>query len=187
MSQYNKSDHIYTALFCEENIWHLAYSLINSGINQEDIKILFITNKNQSIAVFNQLASRNNQPVLWDYHVILMALINKSSVIFDLDSRLPFPCDFKNYMHKSLSLIIEKEYLPIIRIIPAELYLNHLHSDRSHMKNIISNDQFPSYPPLLSATEHKISLTTLLDVKKTIKGTQIISGIDELINWVATQ
>jgi len=88
MDKFKKTDYLYTKLFCEENIWHLANSLIKQGVNTEEINIIFISNNNKQIAIFNQLTAEVNQPAIWDYHVILMINIKQSPYILDFDTRL---------------------------------------------------------------------------------------------------
>lgn len=184
MNEFKKSDYCYTALFCEENIWHLTRSLIDKGIKDEDIHIIFLSNKNKHIAVFNQLSAKCQQAVIWDYHVILMVKIKQSHDIFDFDSRLPFATHYEFYIKNSLPDNINSQYQSQFRIIPAKIYLKHFYSDRSHMKGVISAVQFPDYPAILSNSVNKISLNDLLEIGKNINKTLIIQTTEQLINWV---
>ena len=185
MKTYDKSDYLYTALFCEENIWLLADSLIKEGINANNIYVLFLGNQNQQISVFNQLSSKPDRAVIWDYHVILLTMIDQSQYIYDFDTRLPFPCKLEHYIHNSFASNTHKQYVCQFRIIPASLYLSRFYSDRSHMINIIDEKHFPDYPPMLSEKDDKITLTCLFDVTKSINNTHIVSNYKELSNWVA--
>jgi len=126
MKQYNKLDYRYTALFCEENIWYLAQSLIQEGIQKKDLHILFLSNKNGTIALFNQLSADSGKAVIWDYHVILMANIDKKDVIFDFDTRLDFPCTTTSYLKNSLPDKINTDFQSKIRLIPAQEFLQRL-------------------------------------------------------------
>lgn len=187
MHSFEKTDYLYTTLFCEENIWQLANSLIDKNINEQDIKIIFITNKDNRIAFFNQQAASHDQPVIWDYHVILLAKINNTVQVFDFDSRLPFPCDIKRYLSSSLPGIINKEYMSQFRIIPARLYLTQFYSDRSHMQGVIPDDKFPHYPPICSPNIEHINLYDLFNINKKIHGTLVVETTQQLISWAATQ
>ena len=187
MKQFKKSSYIYTSLFCEENIWHFSNSLIDQGIKDKEITILFITNKRNKIAISNQLAADHGETVVWDYHVILLANINHSYYIFDFDSRLPFPCNFKYYLQNSLPDNINNEYSSQFRLIPANKYLNELNSNRNHMKGIISSSLFPPYPEILAKNSNKLYLTDLFDTEKEIQDTRVFQNKDLLINWVAEQ
>ena len=182
MNEFIKSNYLYTALFCEENIWHLTRSLIEQGIESKDIKIVFITNKDKQIAVFNQCAAVENQAILWDYHVILMVKIEHKPCIFDFDTRLPFVSNYEDYLNNSFADNIDSKYSGVFRIIPAEVYLKHFHSDRSHMKGLISDDDFPKYPPILSNLSTKIELKNLFDSE--IKDTSIIKDTKQLKVWI---
>jgi len=71
-NEYVKSNYIYTANFCEENIWHLGKALIEKGISPENLSVLFLSNQQKKIPLFYQQAAFNNEPVIWDYHVILI-------------------------------------------------------------------------------------------------------------------
>jgi len=94
--------------------------------------------------------------VVWDYHVILLALPSsknaeditttrhenqlresESSLIFDLDSMLPSPIPSADYVRHALvinSSELEREtHRRLFRVIPAASYLANFASDRSHM------------------------------------------------------
>ena len=187
MNKFKKTDCLYTPLFCEENIWHLIKTLINKGINAKAIKVVFITNKHKRIAIFNQQSAEHNQPVIWDYHVILITNIEQSRYIFDFDTRQPFPDDIGNYFQNSFPDNIHSDYISHFRIIPADLYLKKFSSDRNHMKNIIPECNFPHYPVILSNENNAMYLTDLFDIDKKINHTVIFRSSKELINWVETQ
>lgn len=146
MIQFDKSTLTYTPLFCEENIWKLVESLI-AHKQANPIDVLFIINKNKSVAIFEQKKSIANQPVIWDYHVILSAQINTKIVIFDFDSRNNFPTEIKEYFNNTFptSINLETTIRPNIRYISAVYFLKHFYSDRSHMLNLIPQDEFPEY------------------------------------------
>jgi len=182
MNQYKKSDYCYTALFCEENIWYLARSLIDEGIKEEDIDILFLTNKNKQIAIFKQLSAERKQPVIWDYHVILMAKIEQSHYIFDFDTRLDFITNYEFYIKNCLPNNINPLYQSQFRIIPAQIYLKQFYSDRSHMKNIIAESEFPDYPAIGSNSEKKINLKDLFNIENNIDSTFIVHNSEQLLH-----
>ena len=183
MQEFKKSDYLYTRLFCEENIWLLAKRLIDNGIKKQDIKVIFISNSKKQIAIFNQLAVAHKQAVIWDYHVILMVRIDSSSYIFDFDSRLCFPSNITDYIHNSLPENINSSYLSQFRVIPAAYYIQHFYSDRSHMKNIIPEQEFPDYLAFLPSTMEKIHLLDLINVEKEIKNTMIFKNTKQFIGW----
>ena len=175
MKNFNKADYYYTSLFCEENIWHLAQSLINESITESAIHIIFLSNKNQQIALFNQLSAAKEHAVIWDYHVVLVVKMKGSHYLFDFDSRLPFVSHYESYLKHSLPNNINPVYRSQFRIIPAKIYLDNFYSDRSHMDNIIADSNFPDTPCILSDSTTKIDLKDLFDCEKNIANTLIFN------------
>ena len=148
----NKTDYLYTALFCEENIWHLAQEFSVNGIEMDAMTILLLSNPLQQIIVYNQASSAEDEAVIWDYHVILQLERNNQQWIYDFDSRLNFPTPKELYFSESFPETedLREEYQMFIRYIPASSYLQRFNSDRSHMQNMISTEKFPYYPPILA-------------------------------------
>lgn len=187
MKQFNRDSHLYTPFFCEENIWHLTRSLISHCINESDLNILFISNKRKKIALSNQLAGAQEKTVVWDYHVVLLANIEKSCLVFDFDTRLPFPDNIEHYFLHTLPDKINDKYASQFRLIPSSAYLKSFHSDRAHMKNMISGTLFPQYPAILSGHIHKMLLTDLFEIDRIINNTHRFKNINQLLSWVAEQ
>ena len=174
MNHISKSDYHYTPLFCEENIWHLAKSLIANGTNEDNISIIFLSNFNKQIAVFNQLSVEPGQVAFWDYHVILLLKKSAAHYIFDFDSRLGFVSSYDDYIKNSLPNTIHPQYRSQFRIIQASFYLKCFYSDRSHMQDIIAESQFPNYPAILPNVVNKLKLKDLFDLTQNIDNTSII-------------
>ncbi|NOQ34803.1 MAG: hypothetical protein GQ569_02795 [Methylococcaceae bacterium] len=165
----DKKHYHYTALFCEENIWHLAKTLENEGFSMENMTVLLLSNPLQQIVVLNQSSCPEGEAVIWDYHVILQLEKNNQPWIYDFDSRLDFPISKKSYFCASFPKpdALHKPYQMFIRYIPANNYLQRFSSDRSHMKGIISADKFPSYPPILAKRiAERITLTEYFDISR---------------------
>ncbi|MCW9012882.1 MAG: protein N-terminal glutamine amidohydrolase [Gammaproteobacteria bacterium] len=148
MKIHHKSDYLYTPLFCEENIWQLANTMVNQGTDPRALNVLFLSSPAKKIAIFNQLAAEHAEAVIWDYHMILQAVINHQLYIFDFDSRLNFPELETDYFLKSFPAerFIPRDMQAVIRIIPAASYLRCFYSDRSHMHGIIEHTAYPPYP-----------------------------------------
>ena len=74
---------------------------------------------------------------MWDYHVILVVKKDDAeSLVYDLDTRLPFPVPFKTYSEATFgdeSGILEK-FRRIFRVVPGAEFLTSLSSDRRHMR-----------------------------------------------------
>ena len=136
----SKREQIYTSCYCEENIWHLCDKIKKSNCLKENHKayVIFISNENRAVPLWNQASSQSEEGlVIWDYHVILIIKTNTASEVYDLDTSLPYPCDFQSYTKatfKSDENILEQFHRKF-RVIPFEDYLLNFASDRHHMKD----------------------------------------------------
>ncbi len=182
MTQINRNNYIYTSLFCEENIWKLIESLYMKPL-AKPIEVLFIINHTNSVAIFEQNHAVNNNPVIWDYHVVLLAQIEKNHMILDFDSCCEFPTLVSTYFSLTFpenTLLIEN-LQPYIKAIPADYYFKHFYSDRSHMKDIINEMEYPDYPAIKPANSiDALSLSDCRNIKKAIKEFEIFTPQDYL-------
>lgn len=164
--EYNKKHYLYTPLFCEENIWQLLLSFSQSSKKVDSSKMwaLIITNPDQKIVLLNQCAAEINQPIIWDYHVVLLAEIHQQPFIFDFDTRLPFITPLHQYLQHTFifSDNLPQELTPYIRKIPAHSYLERFYSDRLHMENQIEKSEFPSWPIINANKKLRIKLADYL-------------------------
>ena len=89
--------------------------------------------------------------VMWDYHVILVVKDDSShSLVYDLDTILPFPVSFKTYCDSTFgdeSSIMEK-FRRKFRVVPGADYLSGLSSDRRHMRSDKEDREWLQPPPL---------------------------------------
>lgn len=95
---------MYTANYCEENIYLLAQEFAEKSSLFRDAFVVFISNLTRTAILFNQKASQNvGGYVVWDYHVILVTVGNTSRgetkeeleiLVWDFDTRLGSPCAF---------------------------------------------------------------------------------------------
>lgn len=169
---FNKKDYLYTSLFCEENIWKLVDTLYTNQ-QAKPIEVLFLLNKNNTIALFNQTNAFEDEPVIWDYHVVLSAELNNDRVIFDFDSQCEFPVNIDKYFSKTFTRreSIEDIYQPLIKPINAKYYLQYFSSDRQHMRGLIKQNEFPDYPIIQAAKHVKpLLLNQCRDLNYTIRG-----------------
>jgi hypothetical protein len=124
--------------YCEENVWRLATRKIQEQ-PQNDYFVCFITNYNKTVLMCHQRAAGMNCPVVWDYHVILLAWHRneQKAYVYDVDSRLSYPLDLMEYLGQSFpnATCYPEEYHPHFRIIYAPLYLQCFSSNRMHMYN----------------------------------------------------
>ena len=179
MNIMNKKHHHYTALFCEENIWKLVESSMTSNIIVP-IDVLFIINKSNSIALFKQNTSDGEQAVIWDYHVVLSAQVNKQTVIFDFDSRCNFPTSIHSYFNKTFANYnaLHDHYKPLIKPIPANYYYHNFTSNRQHMKGIIAESEFPDYDIIMPEnTANLLTLDTCRTLTRNFSDSVILTPI----------
>ncbi|XP_039599139.1 protein N-terminal glutamine amidohydrolase-like [Polypterus senegalus] len=98
----NKKDCIYTSCYCEENIWKLCRHIaLQKPCPIEEVYAIFISNESRMIPLWKQKSSRGDNPVIWDYHVVLLHTSNSGCYIYDLDTILPFPCSLKCYIDEA--------------------------------------------------------------------------------------
>lgn len=169
----------YTPFFCEENIWHLVNNMELE--DQLSSSILFITNEFKTCALMNQKASKVNELVIWDYHVILHN--RKENTIFDYDTRLGETTCIEDYFTNTFGdqSLLSSPYKSYIIPISGKDYINKFSSDRSHMLDEHGHQlqKFPEWPAILS--KHELNLATLMDLgKNLISGYQLLS-VDEYL------
>jgi hypothetical protein len=94
---------------------------------------VFISNEKKQVPIWNQkLSSDIHNPVVWDYHVIVLIKVNNmgdpissksnlsvgvNHVIFDFDSWNPFPCPALDYIETSFrpSMKFHPEYKQVLQ------------------------------------------------------------------------
>ncbi len=182
MPPLSKEKYPYTPRFCEENIWWLGKALIEEGFSPESLTVLFLSNEQNQIPLFHQNQSQNNEPLFWDYHVVLLwHAASKSDWVFDFDSQLPFPVTANEY---ALYTFPDHQVLPrrfhiLIRAVPFAAYSQRFHSDRSHMlqSNGSAISPFPTTPAILNDSLDAIALWDYLDFDKTLNdGSYVYPG-----------
>uniref|UniRef100_A0A7S3QTK5 Protein N-terminal glutamine amidohydrolase n=1 Tax=Dunaliella tertiolecta TaxID=3047 RepID=A0A7S3QTK5_DUNTE len=149
MATLDKKNCKYAACYCEENVYHLCATLVESGQAKDLDKlfVIFISNPNKKVPLFRQQASTAAEGlVVWDYHVLLVQLESDAAaskgpqpqaLVWDLDTTLPFPCEGTQYAKEALqatTLLLPPDFARFYRVVPALLYLEYFCSDRSHMK-----------------------------------------------------
>jgi len=146
-----KSDCVYTPCFCEENIWHLAKSIMESNKNTPDFNcyVIFLSNSKKCVHLWKQKALQNDGLTFWDYHVFLIIQHKSQTLVFDMDTVLPFPVPFSDYVKEAVrNDFTDKRYF---RIVDAEKFLLLFSSDRGHM---LEGEHWmsppPPYPPILN-------------------------------------
>lgn len=138
--------------YCEENVWRLAYRRLHGGgsskgENNKDTRyyVVFVSNEARCCPMFSQLAQDDaDEPCFWDYHVLLISSsgsdVNgaEKSLVWDVDSHLPFPTKVSDYLASVFrEECFRREYraqlAPRFRVITGADYLKCFFSDRKHM------------------------------------------------------
>ena len=139
-----RSELPYTPFYCEENIWHLC------GMTERvppDSRVVIISNPARACAVWQQRAARKPaEPIIWDYHVVLLACNLEVLNIWDFDTLLDMPCLASQWLYESFwQLPHEFAHLaPRFRLIASSEYRAKFSSDRTHMW---SEDGSWKHPP----------------------------------------
>lgn len=172
--------------FCEENIWHLCAAQIANGTAAETLAVIILTNAGRQIPLLAQQTGRQQDGlVFWDYHVILRQTTADGTLIYDYDSRLPFPCALQPYCRHTFpdAQRLPAEFRIQTRMIPAASYLQHFHSDRSHMRDAAGKPRrpFPPWPCIQpQAGIQAIDLQDYLDMARELDDGSRVSEVEEL-------
>jgi protein N-terminal glutamine amidohydrolase len=123
----------YVPYFCEENVWRLLQRPELGGMLAWAV---IVSNRSKHVVLMRQRGGRAVDGLIhWDYHVFVLAQDPKyGMLVLDLDSTLPFPCTAKRYLEDSFPGDLPRDKEPRFRFMPARYYIEHLASDRSHMK-----------------------------------------------------
>ncbi|XP_071180126.1 protein N-terminal glutamine amidohydrolase-like [Mytilus edulis] len=154
----SKEECVYTKCYCEENVWKVCeYVKNHHPAVLDNCYCVFISNKDKVIPLWQQKSSqREDTLVIWDYHVIFIyKQSEKESFVYDLDTSLPFPCDFKTYFLEGIrsNQTLQPQYHRSFRVISAPMFLQTFASDRSHMLNEEGNYLHP--PPTYQCIKTK--------------------------------
>lgn len=94
-----------------------------------------------------QVASEHPlKPCFWDYHVILILSRKRmkkgkqvmDATVYDMDSNLKYPSSLEEYLNNTFDFKFSDheeaiKFAPLFRVVRAEKYIEHFHSDRMHM------------------------------------------------------
>lgn len=158
----------YTACYCEENIWHLCRHPAVSGA---DKKVVWISSESGVCPLWHQRAAQSvDQPVWWDYHVILL-VNNGEWLVWDLDTTLTMPISASTYIdrtfasHQSGSSVFD----PLFRVMDADYYRREFASDRSHMRD--ARGQWQAPPPAWDVIlPHTSTFPDMVDFRSSLHG-----------------
>lgn len=163
----------YTAFFCEENIWWLA-DRIGQAAGRSGLEVWLLSNPDRQIAVAEQRAAAVGALLVWDYHVVLRASAGHSDLVYDFDTRLPFPVSSATYLARAFAASdgLPAHWRAQVRVVPADDFLRHFSSDRRHMQGCLPAVEFPQYPPIMS-DDAPVTLMEYVDMGRQISGTRV--------------
>ncbi|XP_070778177.1 protein N-terminal glutamine amidohydrolase isoform X2 [Enoplosus armatus] len=164
----------------EENVWKLCEFVRSERTAPlEELFVVFVSNENRMVPLWKQKSGRGDQPVIWDYHVVLLHVgLQSDCLVFDLDSELSFPCSLQVYAAQALRSDhnIKPAYHRKLRVVPADSFLLKFASDRSHMKNSDGSWRMPppTYPPIHSA-ECQMNLDDFISMNPAVGWGHVLS------------
>lgn len=160
----------YAACFCEENVWQLA---ADPRVQEQERFVLFISNAERACAMWAQRsAPAPTEPVVWDYHVVLIGRSGGDARVYDLDSVLPFPSPLRSYLAQSFPLFgrLPARFEPRFRLLGAELYRARFASDRSHMRDGAEWKALPPSWACIRSEEETMNLMRFVDLEQEFLG-----------------
>ena len=125
--------HRYAAYYCEENIWHLCQEPRFEGV--EGV-VVVISNPWRSCALWHQRAASGPEvPVVWDYHVVMIAEADRGWEVWDMDTLLGMPVPFERWFEGTFLGVgaLRARFRSSFRVVEASEYVRTLSTDRGHM------------------------------------------------------
>ena len=106
---------------------------------------VFITNHKRALSMWSQRAAIID-PVVWDYHVVLLG----DGVIVDVDCTAGVILPVAHWVEASLRSFVPADAQPWFRVVDGPSFLATFSSDRSHMRddNGVMSKPEPPWPAL---------------------------------------
>ncbi|GMH34480.1 hypothetical protein BSKO_02314 [Bryopsis sp. KO-2023] len=182
---------IYTACYCEENVYKLVELLTARKIaSLDELWVVFLSNPMKRFPLFCQRSSeREGGLVVWDYHVILIQRPPGGSAnVWDIDTTLEFPCPIDTYAAEALAPFPFAEFDPsfkrFFRVVEGAVYKDAFASDRTHM--IREDGSFasppPEYPCIVAKDLQTMTLPQFWDMSKANNGLGMIMDESSFIS-----
>lgn len=171
--------------YCEENVWHLCH---DPRVTHRPRAVLIISNASRCVAVGAQRAAPDpSSPVLWDYHVVLVAREHQGWSVWDVDTTLGLPVPLSVYLEASFALPegYGEALAPYFRVVEASRYRSTLATDRRHMQDAQGHYQAP--PPPWPVIGTGSNLMRLIDMNDPIVGTIVdLDGVPGALEALQT-
>lgn len=131
----------YCPYYCEENAWRL---LAATALVAGPAEALLIANRSGRVACWEQRAADPGEPVLWDYHVVVVEypgpdLAGSEAVrprVWDPDCRHRPVLDAATWLAVTFLApsTVRPRYVPRFRPVARERWVRELATNRSHMR-----------------------------------------------------
>lgn len=150
--------------FCEENVWQL----LRSPDLPAPRAAVFVSNAARTVAMWGQRAAVRD-PIVWDYHVVL--LLPRHGLVVDLDDRQRAVWPVDRWLAHAFRADVEAEFAPRFRVVDGPEFLAVFSSDRSHMLDArgVPQRPFPPWPAPFDAVRG-MNLMRFVDVGDPIAG-----------------
>ena len=155
-----REHYAYHARYCEENIWWLCQQP-----EFADSQVMVIAALAEYFPMLCQRAAGlPEQPLLWDYHVVLLWPTQNQTYLVDFDTFLAFCTPIADYFQRSFlaETRLKPQFIPLFRVLQARDYVRVLRSDRSHMKT--PTGWLTPPPPWPAISPHDNNLHQLTDM-----------------------
>jgi hypothetical protein len=174
-------DALHQPFYCEENVFHLCSHPALSGRRKSAV---FVTAPAGGCVMWHQRAARSpSAPLLWDYHVFLLA--ETPWEVWDLDTWLGVPVPAGEYLKRSFRTPLRPDLEPLFRVVASDEFVRALASDRSHMRRRDGSFERPPPPwPPISAAERGSNLARFVDMRDPFVG-EVLS-LPELLARVSS-
>jgi hypothetical protein len=128
----------YQPFYCEENVWRLC---ADPRVGDGERLVAWITGpagpdgRAGNCALWHQRAAAPGEPILWDYHTILLVR-DAAWRVWDLDTDLGLPLAAEDYLAATFAdqRLVPPRWRARFRVMYAGDYARTLASDRSHMR-----------------------------------------------------
>lgn len=131
----------YAQCYCVLNVWWMLKRIEAKYPEELDYcHVVLIHNAERRVLMWKQsLSALKGGLILWEYHVIMVYSDGAyQSWVYDCESQLPFPTEFKEYCKKTFKL--NKKYFfelannKLFRVVCAELFLRHYSPETGQMQ-----------------------------------------------------
>ncbi len=158
----------YQARYCEENVWHLCQEPMFAN---RDPHAVIVSNAQRGVPVWHQRAGVEGEPVVWDYHVVLLARALAAWEVWDLDTTLGLPVAAAEYADRALAAgKLAQPWVQWCRVVAAERFVATFTSDRSHMRT--PEGEWLAPPPPWDPIGNGVSnLWDFVDMNSQVAGT----------------